>query len=161
MALGSRPPTQTEPTGRPLAAEVSARLGAALEQMDHLDPQFKANRDEERNMQMVKIWNRTCSTIDGHLRALAKVLINSHQLSLDMGSDGGGRSTKPWLEETSMRFERLVFRLEGQQVVVTSGDRAIGRGSIDDVSYDWIEEMVVAWVIGAVEAKGGRQLVGA
>lgn len=144
---------QNDEPERSLDPAVHAELSRALDKMDRSNPAFKASRDEERGAQIVKLWNRTCKEIDAHLRALARVLINSHQLSLDMGSDGGGRGTKPWLEETSMAFDRLVFRLEDGTVLATTGDRVLTRGSIDDVSYEWIEAAVVAWVVSSVEQR--------
>ncbi|HHO50156.1 MAG TPA: hypothetical protein ENK18_04600 [Deltaproteobacteria bacterium] len=152
LGLGaSRELKQQDRPQRPLEPELHERLTTALDKLDQLNPAFKASRDEERGAQMVKLWNRTCKDIDAHLRTLAKVLIDSHQLSLDMGSDGGGRGTRPWLEETSMAFQRLIFRLEDETVLATTGDRILARGSLDEVTYDWVQSAVVAWVVTSVE----------
>ncbi|MBX2801733.1 MAG: hypothetical protein KTR31_28905 [Myxococcales bacterium] len=154
MGLGApRENQQPDKPLKPLTPETSRRLGEALQHFDQLHPDFKQGRDDERDAQRAKIWNRTCKEMDGHLRQVAKVLINSHQLNLDMGSDGGGRGTKPWIEETSSRFDRLYFRLEGDTVIASFGqDQEVGRGTIDGITYDWIEQAVVEWVIRSVQS---------
>lgn len=140
----------------PLPEELAKQVSAALEKMDALDPTFKERRDDELYTQNVKVWNSTSKEIDGHLRVLARVLIGGHQLSLDIGSDGGGASTKPWLEETSMSFDRLYFKLKnGTEVHATYKDETFDIGTIEQaVQYEWVEQMVVKWIVLAVSQKG-------
>ncbi len=78
---------------------VAAKLTAALTKFDAANPAFKSSRDDERYMQIVKAWGRAVSTIQGNLRTAIKVFLLSHQLSLDVGCDGGGQGAKPWVEE--------------------------------------------------------------
>ncbi len=135
-----------------LSADAVHLLSEALAKLDATHEAFRESREEERQQQLVKLWNQKCRQIDDWFRAIAKVLINSHQLSLDMGSDGGGRSTRPWLEETSQAFARLTLSLEDEEVVARTGDQEVLRGPVDRLSYEWIEEAVIQWVLIAVEA---------
>jgi len=130
---------------------IAKRMAEALNKLDALDPEFKASRDEERDAQMSKNWGRKCKDINDHLRTVARVLIRSHQVGLDNGSFGGGRQTQPWIEETQGKLGRLMFQLAGDEVQVVSGEKLLGRGTLDEVTYDWIERMVVKWVILAAE----------
>lgn len=136
-----------------LNAELSARLDVALARLDKLDARFRAAREEERFAQNTKIWNRLCAEIDGHLRTMAKVLFTSHQLNLDIGSDGGGMKARPWMEEMGQTFERLWFKLDGGQVVASSGARTIATAKLKEITYAWVERAVVDWVVGSAEQK--------
>jgi hypothetical protein len=136
-----------------LDTEQAARLDAALERIDRISAKFKAARDEERTSQTTKLWHRRCAEIDAHLRAMAKVLIGSHQLNLDIGSDGGGLKARPWMEEMGQTFERLWFKVEGTNVVATSGSRTIATTRVKDIDYAWVAQVVVDWVVGAAEQR--------
>lgn len=131
---------------RPLNPALAPKLTAALAKLDAVNSEFKQRRDDERLAQLVKSWNKTCREIDEHLRAIAKTLVASHQLSLDIGSDGGGYATKPFIEEMREMFPKLQFKLNEDSTidVVCAGD-LIGKGSVAGVCYEWIEEMVVEW----------------
>ena len=137
---------------KPLPDDLSEKVGSALEILDKIDAGFKERRDDELYTQNVKKWGNVARGMDAHLRSLCKVLIEGHQLSLDIGSDGGGASTKPWLEETSMVFERLYFKLvDGTEVHATYEDETFMKGSTDDATnYDWVEKVVVKWIEVAV-----------
>jgi hypothetical protein len=136
-----------------LTPELSSKLDVALEKLDKVNAKFKAARDEERFAQSSKSWNAVCGEIDTHLRNVAKTLILSHQLNLDIGSEGGGVKAKPWIEEMSQVFERLYFRLEGDQAVAFYGSRTVATTRIKEIDYTWIERAVVDWVVMSVEQR--------
>lgn len=131
----------------PLNTERATRLSAALEKLDRIKPAFKSARDEERYAQMSKTWHRLCSEMDGNLRLINKGLHQSHQLSLDVGSDGGGINTKPFVEEIANTFERIVFRLEGTRVLAVSGGQILLEGPPEDVNYEWLERALIEWIV--------------
>ncbi len=137
-----------------LPAELATKLTVALAQLDSVNSEFKSARDDERDLQLVKAWNSTCKRIDEYLRTAGKVLINSHQLSLDFGSEGGGKRTSPWVEESGLHIERLSIKLDGSAVVAVSSDNEIVRGKIEDVSYEWVLRAVVQWAVASVLRKG-------
>ena len=110
---------------RSMDPELSARLRSALEKLDKMDPDFKAGRDDERTQQLTKAWKGKCKEIDGMLRELGHVLINTHQVALDVGSDGGGRDTRPFFEDLAGKFPKLDFRLQGDKVVAVCNNRGI------------------------------------
>jgi hypothetical protein len=136
-----------------LNPELSSKLDTALERLDRLNAKFKAARDEERFAQSSKAWNRVCGEIDGYLRSVAKALIESHQLNLDIGSEGGGVKAKPYLEEMTQVFERLYFRLDGDQAIASFGTRTVATTRIKELDYAWVEKAVVDWVVMSVEGK--------
>lgn len=152
--MGSGAPRELKSGGpvRELPAELHARLTAAVKKMDAVDEDFKQARDDERQSQLAKAWGAMVVQIDGYLREVAEVLINSHQLSLDMGVEGGGRSAEPFFEETGQKFKRLVFSLqEDGTIIATSAGRGIARCRMTDVSYEWILRVAVEWVIISIE----------
>ncbi|MEQ1570144.1 MAG: hypothetical protein ABMA64_31210, partial [Myxococcota bacterium] len=134
----------------PIRPELAARLEQALGVLDQLNPTFKSGRDEERYAQTTKAWHRVCAEVDHHLRTLGKALVESHQLSLDIGSDGGGVNAKPWIEEIGGSLDRLWFKLDGAKVVAFFGQRGLGEASLYDLTYEWVEQMVVEWVVAGV-----------
>lgn len=139
---------------RPMSDALSAKLDSALEKVDKRNPKFKAARDEERFSQTSKAWNRLCTEIEQHLRAVAKALVQSHQLNLDIGSEGGGINAKPWIEEMSGVLERLSFKIDNRAIVATTQRGVIGMTPLKDgITYDWIEGMVVEWVLACAEAR--------
>ena len=133
-----------------LGPEHTTKLDAALGALDKLDQRFKEQRDEERISQLTKAWHRLGAEIDGHLRIIAKSVIASHQISLDVGSEGGGIKARPWLEETGGALERLYFGLVDGQMVASVGGRQLGTTSLKQVDYAWLEQMAVDWIVDSV-----------
>ncbi|MCB9685224.1 MAG: hypothetical protein H6738_06615 [Alphaproteobacteria bacterium] len=140
-----------------LRADLAQKLSAALEKLDATNAEFKQKRDDERLAQLVKSWNKTCREIDEHLRLVAKVLIASHQLSLDIGSDGGGFTTKPFLEEMREIFPKLQFKLNEDATVDAVSDGVhLGKRPVAEIDYAWLEEMAVDWAArSAIKVAGG------
>lgn len=159
MALGGgRQDDDKAPEGRPLSPQLESALEHALTRLDAVNEGFRDSRTDERNSQMVKRWNQICKEINGYFRAISTVLIQTHQLSLDMGSMGGGRAIRPWLEETTNTLDRLVIKLDdNDEVVAMVGETELLRGPVDRVSYEWVEEAVINWVLTAVDLKVGRE----
>lgn len=137
----------------PPSPELLAKLDEALGTLDRLDERFKAQRDDERSSQLTKAWHRLGSRIDEELRSLAKVLIASHQISLDVGSEGGGVKARPWMEETGGSLERLYFSLVDGKVVAQVGKVQLGVTGLDEVDHAWLEKIVVEWIVASVELR--------
>jgi len=139
----------------PVPADLSTKLTFALAKLDQLNAPFKQARDDERSLQTNKAWNAKCKEIDAHLRLGALVLINSHQLSLDIGSDGGGIRTAPWTEETAMAFAKLSIKVEedGSIAAVSDGETILS-GKMEDIDYDWVLKAMIEWAVKAVLKKG-------
>ena len=138
---------------RELNEELAKRLTVVMDRFDTLDAEFKAARDDQRFAQRAKHWGQLAKTVDGHLRVLSNVLHESHQLSLDIGSDGGGHSIKPWMEDLGRKFGRIDFRLDGGNIRARAGTQELGMVPMDQVTYEWCEQMVVDWLVRAVEAR--------
>lgn len=162
--MGDGPARELEvDTGPPpeLSPGLSNKLGQALDRMDQVDEAFRTARDEERQAQMAKRWAKQCKDILMELRTIIKVLHESHQLSLDIGSDGGGRGTRPWVEETAHTFDRLYLSLEDSgSVLASAGDLMLARSPLADINYEWLEKLVVVWVVRSIDARtrGGPRL---
>lgn len=158
MGLGpDKHQTTNQVEGRALSPQLNAALERALSRLDQVDERFRDQRAEERNSQMIKRWHLVCKEIDEHLRAIAQVMIESHQLSLDMGSSGGARQIRPWLVETTNTLDRFEIWLDdNDEVVAQVGDTELLRGPVERVSYDWVEEAVVNWVLTSVDLKAGH-----
>lgn len=137
-----------------LNGQLSERLGAALSKLDQMDPQFKQGRDDERLQQQSKLWKALCKDMDAMMRELAFLLINKHQVALDVGSAGGGRDTKPFFEELSGKFPRLEFRLQGDKVIAVCNNRGIAQTEIEGVSFEWLEQSTVTWLVWLIEQGG-------
>jgi hypothetical protein len=156
--MGHGAPRELEGNNAPLPeldAALSEKLGHALKTLDAADANFRQARDEERFMQRVKTWNNTCKEIDAHLRIIGQVLIQAHQFSLDIGSDGGGKNTQPWIEEVGLTIPRLHFRLEDDgSVSAVSDGNPLMRCALDQVGYAWLERAVIAWAVAAASRKG-------
>ncbi|MCO4746922.1 MAG: hypothetical protein KC912_19145 [Proteobacteria bacterium] len=135
--------------------DLSSRLGSALAKMDSMDPSFKTLRDDERAAQQTKLWKILCKEIDGHLREAAEVVVNAHQVGLDIGSDGGGRDQKPFIEEVNEKFPRLEYRLQNGKVIAVCNNRGLAQVEMDGIEYDWIEATIVTWLVWLIE-QGGR-----
>lgn len=133
--------------------ELSKKLGAALNKLDSIDAEFRTGRRDERNSQLVKIWGAACKEIDEYLLTLANVFNEVHQVSLEPGSTGGGRQITPWIEESTGRFPKLTLRLVDEVVECTSADQVIARAAMADVTYPWLERVLVKWLILGVKAK--------
>ena len=148
--MGHGPARELESEAGPLPTldpALAAKLTAVLDALDARDPEFKAARDEERLGLLIKQWNGTCREMDGYLRTIGKVLVQTHQLNLDIGSDGGGLAQKPFIEDLRMKFKKLQFKLDNDGTVrAVSGDDAIGSVAIDAVTYDTVLSLVVDWV---------------
>jgi hypothetical protein len=138
---------------RTLDPEASARLAAALAKLDRVDAEFKSNRDDIRYQQRVKAWGAKAKEIDGYLRTAGAVLYAGHQLNLDIGSEGGGAATKPFFEESGRKIDRLYFKMEEGEAIAYTGQRVLGKKPMDEVSYEWVEQMSVDWIIFAIESK--------
>lgn len=156
--MGSGPARElesdTEPT-RKLPGQLASKLDEALAKMDQIDPGFANAREEERIAQLSKHWGRKSKEIIEHFRLINKVLHAQHQISLDVGADGGGRNTRPWVEETSQAFEKLYLRLEEETgwIVAESGNLTLARGTMEEVNFEWLEKLVVVWVVKAIDAR--------
>ena len=153
MGLGAPRQEDQAVEARPLSDEANRALREALTQLDGVNESFRESRDLERDSQLLKLWNRKSKEVVAILRGVAKTMIDSHQLSLEMGSTGGGRNIRPWLEESSQAIDRLEFVLDDYEVVAKVGDQEVLRGPIDRVGYEWVEEAVVNWVLAAVDQK--------
>jgi hypothetical protein len=132
-----------------LDEERSKRLGSVLSKFDAKDTEFKAGRDDARFQQRVKDWGLAAKEIDGHLRAIGNAIYRAHQLSLDIGSDGGGHSTKPWIEDLGRKFGRADFRMQDGEVVARGNDVILGQVPMDQIDAEWIEKMLTEWLIQA------------
>ena len=137
-----------------LNQELSARLGAALTKLDQADPEFKQARDDERLQQQSKTWKALCKDMDVMMRELAFLLINTHQVGLDVGSSGGGRDTRPFFEELSGKFPRLEYRLQESTVVAVCNNRGIAQTDMNGVTFEWIEQSAVTWMVWLIEQGG-------
>jgi hypothetical protein len=129
---------------------LSAKLSAALEKLDAADPDFAEQRENERLGLIAKEWNGTCRVIDGYLRTIGKMLIQTHQLNLDIGSDGGGVAQKPFLEDLRAKFPKLQFVMviEEEKVIARCGESIYGSSPLDEVSFDFCIESVCNWAAG-------------
>jgi hypothetical protein len=137
-----------------LGPEHASKLDAALGSLDGLDPRFKEQRDEERTSQLTKAWHRLGSQIDADLRLIAKSVIASHQISLDVGSEGGGIKARPWMEETGGALERLYLGLDADgRMLASVGGRTLGTCTLPEVNYAWLEQVVVDWIVDCVRTK--------
>lgn len=155
---GARPAANEGPASdRVLDKAHLAGLTSALERLDQVDETFKANRDDMRFAQRAKLWGATSKEVDTWLRELGNLLHDSHQLSLDIGSDGGGHGTKPWIEDGERKFPRLYFKLLEGDILAVAGDNEIGRTTLAGLAFEWVESMVVAWIVSSVEAKTGKK----
>ncbi|MEN0066554.1 MAG: hypothetical protein AAGA48_30745 [Myxococcota bacterium] len=145
--------TNSGPT-RELAAGLANKLTEALSRMDLHDDSFRDAREEERQSQLAKRWGRQSKEILEQFREITRILHQSHQLSLDVGADGGGRTTQPWVEETAHKFERLFLKLEEDgSVLATSGPMTLARSPLEEVNFDWLEKLVVVWVVKSIDAQ--------
>ncbi len=139
---------------RVLDPEQNARLGAACLRLDGADPEFKLNRDDTRNMQRVMMWTALAKVVDGYLREVGNVLYRAQQLSLDIGVEGAGQGTKPYIEETARKFEKLSFRLHTDgEVHATMGNRSISHVSLEQLTYEWVEAAAVDWLVFTAEGR--------
>lgn len=153
--MGSGASRELEQAGQlpTMDEELSRKLGVALNKLDSIDSEFRSGRRDERNSQLVKIWGAACKDIDEYLMTLANVMNDTHQVSLEPGSTGGGRLITPWIEESTGRFPRLTIRLSEEIVECLSADEVIARAAMTDVSYAWLERVVVKWLVMGVKAK--------
>ena len=145
---GSRELSSESKTDRVLSTDLSEKLTKALAKLDDASPEFKESRAAEKHAQEVKTWHKVGQAIVDHLREVGKVLIASHQLSLDMGSEGGGAGMRPWVDEIGgARFDRLTFEMRDGRVSAKLGSMPLSRIALSEVDYEWVELMVVEWAI--------------
>lgn len=133
-----------------LDAALAEKLTAALEKLDAADPVFAEQRENERVGLMAKEWNGVCREIDGHLRTIGKMLIASHQLNFDIGSDGGGLAQKPFMEDLRMKFPKLQYTLDvaTRQVMARCGRDIYGTTELTSVDFDFCVQTVCDWSVG-------------
>jgi hypothetical protein len=148
--MGHGPARELEGATGPLPEldeALAAKLSAALEKLDAKDPVYAEQREQERIGIMAKEWNGVCRDIDGHLRIVGKVLVASHQLNLDIGSDGGGLAQKPFMEDLRMKFPKLQFVLDVAKgrVYARCKDAEYGSAPLEGIDYDFCINAVCAW----------------
>ena len=136
-----------------LDPDLAKKLTAAVKRMDEIDTEFAEARHNERLSQLVKIWGAACAEIDEHFLTLSNLLNETHQLSLEPGTVGGGRNITPWMEEAGGRFDRLVIKLEGEHALALNGETLLAKCGLPDLGYPWLERVVVKWVIVNIKAK--------
>ena len=151
--MGHGPARTLETASGPLPEldeATAARLSAALEKLDAADPVYAEQREQERIGLMAKEWNAVCREIDDHLRTIGKMLIQSHQLNLDIGSDGGGLAQKPFMEDLRMKFPKLQFtmNIDDRTVVARCGDASYGTVPLGEVDFDFCLKAVCDWAEG-------------
>lgn len=154
MGHGPARELETAKDLRPLSPNLSGKLSTALSRMDKFDDEFAHAREEERQAQLAKKWGQRSKEILEEVRDIMKVLHQSHQLSLDVGADGGGRTTRPWVEETSQKFDRLYLSLEDDgSVLAQSGPMTLARSPLEEIDYEWLEKLIVVWVVKSIDGK--------
>lgn len=154
MGSGAARELESEETVVPnLDAESAAKLTTALNAFDAIDADFKSSRDEERYAQNVKTWNKVCKDVEDNLRLVGKVLNASHQLSLDMGVEGGGPNARPFIEEVSGKFGKLEFKMVDGMVEAVFEGQVLGNTGLHGVDYGFIEPCVVNWLVAAVHKR--------
>ena len=154
MGSGASRTMTAEIEDRPLPDGLADKLSAALARVDGVDGEFKAARDDARFQQQVKDWGRISKEIDAHLRSIGNAIYKSHQVSIDIGSEGGGHSTRPFLEDLGRKLGRVDFRLIDGQVIARSSDgKDLGTCGMHDIQYEWLEQMAVEWLVHAASRK--------
>ena len=134
--------------------EDSRRLEEAFLKFEAGDPQFKSAREDEKHQQTSKAWTARTVDIVENLRAIGLAVVSAHQVLLDMGQDGAGVGIVPWIEEAGLKFDRLQFRLKGQEVIAESnGIQLAHADNMDAVTYEWLEKAIVEWLIHSANSK--------
>ncbi len=147
MGHGASRTITSEIEDRPLPDTLAQKLGAALAKVDVVDAEFKAARDDARFQQQVKDWGRIAKEIDVQLRSIGNAIYKSHQVSIDIGSEGGGHTTKPFLEDLGRKLGRVDFRLVDGNVVARTDGKDLGSIDMNAVTYEWLEQMAVDWLV--------------
>lgn len=140
-------------SNRVLDPDAASKLAAAMLKLDAADAEFKMNRDDTRQMQRVMAWTALAKVVDSYLREVGNVLYKAQQVSLDIGVEGAGQGTRPYIEETSRKFEKLSFRMQDGEIHAVVGSRSLGKSSLDDVSYEFCEKAAIDWLVFVAEAK--------
>jgi hypothetical protein len=141
---------------KPLDAELSKHVGLALAKLDEMNPEFKQNREDEKNAQLTKTWMDVNLIIAEQLRLIGIALIEAHQIALESGTEGGGQGATPWCEEGAGAIPRLEFKLNGDKIDAISNDKVLAQGKVSlDIPYDWTERVVVKWILTSVKAMNG------
>jgi len=134
--------------------EDSRRLEEAFRKFEATDPQFKSSREDEKHQQTSKAWTARSVEIVEDLRAVGMAVVGAHQVLLDMGQDGAGVGIAPWIEEAGLKFDRLWFRLKGQQVIAeVNGTQLAQADNMDAVTYEWLEKATIEWLIHSATTK--------
>lgn len=137
-----------------IPAELSAKLKAALEKMDKHDPEFASTREDERHQQTSKAWTARAGEIVEELRAVCKAMVSEHQILCDTGMEGAGVGIRPYVEDTSNRFDKLEYKLEGIEVQATCTGTVLATApNMDAVDYDFLERATVEWLVWSVGQK--------
>ena len=88
------------------------------------------------------------------LRQVGRSMIESHQIALETGSDGGGQGATPWMEEGAGALPRLEFTLEDGKVAAKSDGELVATGPVSrDLPYEWVEKVVTKWIVNSVKKK--------
>lgn len=157
--MGSGAPRElAKETGplKDLDEELSKRLEAALKQYEQRDPEFKTSREDEAHQQLSKAWNTRCNDIVEELRAIGKVIVNQHQVLLDMSQEGAGVGASPWIEEAGLKFPRMNIRLKpatGEVVAECEQRPLLKAANMEAADYDWLEKAVVTWLVHSATNK--------
>jgi hypothetical protein len=140
---------------RVLPEGLSKAVAQALTKMDESDEEFKKSRVDERYSQISMLWSNIGVDMAGHLRIITDAILANHQLSLEIGSDGGGLGAKPFVEESSFKIERLYFGLEQEEERMKAyfADTVVSRVALLDITYEWVEKAVCTWIVHATRAK--------
>ena len=86
------------------------------------------------------------------IRAVAAAMIASNQISLELGSDGGGQGATPWCEESGEAFPRLEFKLVEGKIQASSDEEVIATCEIDvDLPISWVEKVMAKWILVSVQ----------
>ncbi len=145
-------------TKRNLNPEYKKRLAVALDKLDSLCPAFKQSREDEAYSQLQKAWMDVNIILVEHLREVGHVMLEELQLALETGSDGGGVSATPWCEEATLSIPRLEFKLVDGKVHAVCDGATLARGPVTrDLPYEWVEKVVVKWVLHAVKQKAAEK----
>jgi hypothetical protein len=96
---------------------------------------------------------RSAKEIDIQLRTIGNAIYKSHQVSIDIGSEGGGHSTRPFLEDLGRKLGRVDFRLADGKVVARTDGKDLGTIDMHAVTYEWLEQMAVDWLIHMASKK--------
>lgn len=143
-----------EVVAEPLDPELSKRVGAALSKLDVVSDVFKQSRIDERNAQLTKMWMDVNLIIAEQVRLIGIHLMDTHQISLESGTEGGGQGATPWCEEGNGVFDRLEFRLVDGKIDAVCNEQIVAQGKVSqDIPYAWTQKVIAKWILLQVKAK--------